>query len=146
MFPAESICCPITYLIGLYASILDSVCVHLCINALEVIFWWALYWFPLLFQIALRAGKCFILCIRTLQWLYDCINNRYGSPAMEYHIQQILNFLLVVHNKNILKSKYSEKADAMTTVTIHCCLRICMPQKYMSSEYGKIPRKMWNKQ
>lgn len=32
IFPAECIClCPITYLIGLYASILDSLCVCMCV-------------------------------------------------------------------------------------------------------------------
>lgn len=39
IFPAEHICFyPITYLIGLYASILDFLCVHACINALKLIF------------------------------------------------------------------------------------------------------------
>lgn len=47
---------------------------------------------------------------------YD-IDNGYASPATECHMQQIPNFLLVVHNKSILKPQYTDKGDAVTSVT-----------------------------
>lgn len=70
-FPAEHICfCPITYLIALCANILDSVyagaCAYKWIKSLLM----SSALISLLFQIALRAKRCCIFCMRTLQWQY----------------------------------------------------------------------------
>lgn len=90
IFPAEHICfCPIMYLIGLYASILDSVW-YVCINVWKAVFWWALYWFPLLFQgnnFSFKGWKVLyivhedftmmILTMDMVHQLQNTINNKY---------------------------------------------------------------------
>lgn len=57
-----------------------------------------------------------------------------------------LSFLLLTHIQTVLKSQHNDKAGAMTCVTIHHLLCICMSRQYMAPKYGIIPLKMWNNQ